>query len=243
MITRIATEIDLGILRRSHRNIVDQTTGVEQFKSTYCIEVNRNFHSILYFIDALARLSLNDRARQAIYFIDPEFKASLCAILVNSIDPEMTHLLRLIAQLSFNERIAEDMLAFPQLAEAIAQLKVDYHFEKYEIEYAQVVWNLRQVDARFALDTDNLFDPAPSVALASLRLVRESSRRSSTFKGPYVMISCTRECKEICLKIKRLLESTNQKVCLEVENSSSKSMIVLIQTKFGSIRSNTNARA
>ena len=90
----------------------------------HCVSRNGLATSLLVLLRGLYKFSVNDTLRSFIYY-DCSIMTSLCEFMRrgNSIERKFT--LRLICQLSFNSKIAEDLSKDSNLASLLSQAQTD----------------------------------------------------------------------------------------------------------------------
>jgi hypothetical protein len=120
----------------------------------------------------------------------------LSQLLEISNEVERKHVLNLIAQLTFNQEIANDIRKKnTKLLELIGKYAADKNEpEKNVALCTQIQWNLNQTAAKEAT-------PKPSVA---------------SDEGKHIMISYNTASRDLCLKIKSKLEVIGFKVWIDV---------------------------
>lgn len=75
----------------------------------HCVYQNGLVWSLLVILRSLYKLAVNDKLRTFMYFEHSIVDASLCSFLKRGNEIEKKYTLRLLCQLSFNARIADEM--------------------------------------------------------------------------------------------------------------------------------------
>jgi hypothetical protein len=140
---------------------------------------------------AFYRVAINDKIKLCIYF-DLKIKDSLKIILNNGTPIEIKYVLKLIAQLTFNEKIKNDLLLDKEFIDLLKTLKINDEKSQEPVLKSvckQIEWNLKE------------------------KIVEKLPETSTG----HIMISYNFASRAICLEIKKKLESRGYKIWIDVE--------------------------
>jgi len=140
---------------------------------------------------AFYRVAINDKIKLCIYF-DLKIKDSLKIILNNGTPIEIKYVLKLIAQLTFNEKIKNDLLLDREFIDLLKTLKINDEKSQEPLLKSvskQIEWNLKE---------------------------KRCEQKPETSAG-HIMISYNFASRAMCLEIKKRLESHGYKIWIDVE--------------------------
>ena len=157
----------------------------------HCIKDSNNaFISLHYLFNSLYNLSVNDKLKHIIYF-DLNIKSDLLIILSKGNSYEIQYCLKLISQLSLNNKIADDL--------------------KRDIDFRNAFNNLNQSDSKLLkkfIDQINW----------NLDEISVNHSNVLTSNQQHIMISYNIGSRDLCLKLKDKLEKHGYKVWIDVND-------------------------
>lgn len=194
-VNRCACDFKNDLFKRFHRQILENDEIVDVY--VHCIqEKNGTYSSLLVFLSGLYRMCVNDKLRYDTYFSET-FRQDIKDILFKGNDIEIRFCLKLYGQLSFNSLISEDISKDTELVNFIDNLAEN---KKEEVMLCkQIMWNLKQNQSN---ENDYFAGPL----------------QPKQDKNGHIMISYNGASRELCLKIKSILESFGYKIWIDVEN-------------------------
>ena len=199
-----AAEFNAKKFNRQTRQVLNEN-GVQKM-DVHCVkDSNGLLKGLNAVFDAFYNLSINDANKLRIYF-DSSAKSSLKTVLLLGNQFERNSCLKLLSQLSFNAKVAEDLskdtdfLSHFNSMLTSSDIGLKKHCEK-------IMWNIKE----------NVEKPA----IAAQKQVNESQSNSvapSANLPSHVMISYNTASRELCLKVKEKLEAAGHKVWIDVND-------------------------
>ena len=207
-IKKSANDFKNNIFKREDRLMV--INGEEKQVSTHAVDVNKVSTALGTVLTSLYNLSINEKIKVAIYF-EQKIKDDLKIIMLKGNEYETTFSLNLFIQLSFNEKIAEDLAKDEEIKQFVNTENANEQIKK-KIETLK--WNLFKKN------------------------IKESNKNESNEKqiiNQHIMISYNTGSRELVLKIKEKLESYGYKIWIDINDihgSSLESMANAIENSF-----------
>lgn len=153
-------------------------------------------------VDALYHMACNDTIKYEIYETH-EMKSYLRSIINHGNEIEVAYALKMLWQLCFDERVANDVRNDQTLIEKIKQL-AQPPMSKHVIKNSEgILW---------------LLEHKSKPQASSVKNKVSEERKLSSQDDKHIMISYNRETRDMCLKIKQELEKENFNVWIDVED-------------------------
>ena len=189
------TDFGANNFYRKKKEFLEQDNKVKIY-DVHIIQVEYGLMTITAVLLAFYRLALNDKTRTDIYF-NYKILTPLKMILLKGSYIEIKYTLKLIAQVSFNEAIRNDLINDTELIEAISKISIE-NTKKNEITISkicdQIEWNLSE---KFLKAKENSADAT----------------------NKHIMLSYSLVNRQECLKIKERLESFGFKVWMDLSEN------------------------
>jgi hypothetical protein len=204
---KTANDFKNNAFKRDSRLMMINGEAIDVVTHTLVIDkVNSALGTVL---KSLYKLSLNDKIKNVIYY-EQKIKDDLKVILLKGNEYETIFSLDLFIQLSFNEKIAEDLSKDEEIKTFVC---TENQNEKIKKKIESLKWNLFKKNAT------------------------ESSKNQSNekLKTQHIMISYNTTNRELVLKIKERLESYGFKIWIDINDihgSSLESMANAIENSF-----------
>jgi Leucine-rich repeat (LRR) protein len=201
----------------------DTADAAEVKKEALVIQVNESYFYITDFLGVLYNFAISDDIKYQIYE-KCKMKDYLEVLVVCGNLTEEEFALKLLWQLCFDSRICNDLRKRTRVVSKIEELVV----QKETKESKQLICNAKGI--QFLLNKEK------SGELESFD--RKDKNEKATIKsmdGNYIMISYNSKSRDVCLEIKRFLESSGFKVWIDVESiygSSLEAMATAIEQSF-----------
>ena len=186
IISKCAKKIETKIkLHRIKCHLDDEN--VEKVDDVCTIIIKSTVWHLVELLNALYHMCVNDSIKYDIYFTN-EMSHSLRSIIFNGSPAEIEYSLKLLYQLCFDKRIANDILADKKLFEFISNLVNETDRATTKRQCEGILWLIED----------------------------KSKQKSNTNK--HVMISYNRENRDLCVAIKKHLESAGFKIWIDIDN-------------------------
>ena len=197
-------EIDFSSnkLKRDNRQAMIENAMINC--SVHClIQKNGTYTSVIVLLNGLYKILVNEKMKNDIYF-NYELCKYLKKLLALGNSFEIYFTLRLFAQLSFSEKIANDLANDNEFMDILADLStktaVDSNNEN-ERKVIQIINRLKE-DINWNLNKNK----------------KSEAHSELTNENKHVMISYNTASRDLCLKIKENLESSGYQVWIDVND-------------------------
>ena len=191
--------------RKKRQAILDNKV-VDCFVQVY-FESNGTQTSIIVLLQALYKLAVNEKMKLDIYEKNVETKSILKVLLKKGNFAEAYYTLRLIAQLSFSEKISTDLLKDNEFMDILKNFETNFDKKTDDENVNLFKTNCKKLTDEINWNIENL-----NKTKANLSLIDNQN------KNKHIMISYNTGSRELCLKIKEKLESLGYKVWIDVND-------------------------
>ena len=202
MIVTTDKDFNDGQINRLERQITinNQTRIANIYVQKYSKGTNISLYAIIY---SLYRLSVNNTMKKKVYF-QFEIKRYLKSILEKCNEDETELILQLIAQLSFDKEIVNDLKLDDWFLKKFQSYSSNQFGKGIKLLSDKILWNLKDLSSNQLVDS---------------RVLNASSIQNDSNKdtNKHVMISYNSGSRDLCLKIKKKLEELEHKVWIDVE--------------------------
>jgi hypothetical protein len=213
---KAASDFEQNKFFREKKEFLEDKNQVKVY-DVHLIEGEFGFVALTSILIGLYRLSINDKTRHELFY-NLKILEPLKRILDKGSCIEIDYSLKLIAQLSFNNQIVNDLLKDKELIEIVRNLKSKEGGEIcFKKACNQLGWNMKQkVDE---LNTKNKTPPKPEKQTCD----------------KHIMISYNTGSRDLCLRIKQSLEDCGFKIWIDVNEiygSSLEAMAKAVEDSF-----------
>ena len=203
MIMKTAQDFENNNITRIERQIIEtnRTRLAEIYSQSFYSVINISLFGI---INPLYRLSVNNTMKKKIYF-QYNTKGFLRSILEKSNNDETEIILSLIAQLSFDEEIANDLKLDEWFMKKFQSYSSNQFGDGVQQLSEKILWNLKDL-AKYRS--------------ASFQVLNGSIQKDSQNNlNKHIMISYNSGSRDFCLKVKENLEKYGHKVWINVDEN------------------------
>ena len=193
---------------------------------THTIKIDKVSTALTNILKAIYKLALNDKFRTDFYF-DHHIKEDLKVILLKGNEFEFELALDIFIQLSFNERIAQDLANDEEIKKCIVSSNQKAGVKN---KLDTLNWNIYKKSSKSA---DDVSEKKEKKSENNEKMSENNEEKSEQQK--HIMISYNTGSRELILKIKEKLEAFNFKIWIDVNDihgSSLESMAGAIENSF-----------
>ena len=175
--------------------------------------------NLINLLNAIYALAINDQTKDDIYF-EHNLKDYLKNIIEFGNEIEISYSLYVLSQLSFDAKVAEDILNDNQYNDLINDLLSKFEGKDITTSQKFIVSNSKSI--KWNLTNKNKKEKKTIPPIKSLKEVISFSVPNLVTR--YIMISYNTGSRELCLKIKGELEKLGYKIWIDVEQISGSSL-------------------
>ena len=183
-----------------------QLSEMETVEEVIKISIGNSTWHLVDLLEALYSSAVNDSIKGNIYF-DYQLSKSLRKIIFNGNHTEINHAIKLLWQLCFNSKIAQDIQNDQELLKMIQSYSLNTKCsQNLQKNSTGCLW---VINKKHSLNLSNI--PRSDLEI-------KPKAPEAQFQGKHIMISYNRDSRDLCLKVKKDLEKNGHKIWIDVES-------------------------